>query len=306
MTRTCTYDNPTARPDAQAERLNPPIVLPGNAAPQQSLSEDEYIDPENGLIYCAKCHTPRQGRYHLQLIGRDMMPRFLCKCQSEERKAAEEKRMRQEHMAKVSRLRASGLQNRFLHDCRFEKDTMHCPELAKAHAYVENWDSLKKKGQGLLLWGPVGTGKTFFAGCIANALIDRCIPVLMIEIPNFLSELAGMPPSERNQFIESFNEYSLLILDDLGVERNSEYAAEQVFRLVDSRYRSKNPLIVTTNLTLDEMKKPADLAHERIFGRILENCSPLLMNGPNLREQKAAENLKMVSSFLCKTNPAVP
>ena len=154
--------------------------------------------------------------------------------------------------------------------------------------------------------GPVGTGKTFFAGCIANALIDRCIPVLMIEIPDFLSELAGMPPSERNQFIESFNEYSLLILDDLGVERNSEYAAEQVFRLVDSRYRSKKPLFVTTNLTLDEMKKPADLAHERIFGRILENCSPLLMNGPNLREQKAAENLKMVSSFLCNTNPAVP
>ena len=307
MTGSNALKDSTMQSHVQAETgTNMPISLPSHTSLQQDLEEDEYIDSENGLIYCARCHTPRQGRYRLRLLGRDLTPRILCRCQMEERKILDEERARKEQMAKVSRLRASGLQNKFLHECRFEKDTLHSPQLAKARSYVENWDTMKKTGQGLLLWGPVGRGKTFFAGCIANALIDRCIPVLMTGIPDILSEFAALPPSERNHFIDSFDAYSLLILDDLGVERNSEYAAEQVFRLVDSRYRSKKPLIVTTNLTLDEMKKPADLAHERIFGRILENCSPLLMNGPNLREQKAAENLKMVSSFLCNTNPAVP
>ena len=58
---------------------------------------------------------------------------------------------------------------------------------------------------------------------------------------------------DRNQFINSLNRYSLLIIDDLGIERNSDFALEQVFNVIDSRYRSKKPLIITTNLTLSEL-----------------------------------------------------
>ena len=233
MTGSNALKDSTMQSHVQAETgTNMPISLPSHTSLQQDLGEDEYIDSENGLIYCARCHTPRQGRYRLRLLGRDLTPRILCRCQMEERKILDEERTRKEQMTRVSRLRASGLQNKFLHECRFEKDTLHSPQLAKARSYVENWDTMKKTGQGLLLWGPVGRGKTFFAGCIANALIDRCVPVLMTGIPDILSELAAQPPSERNHFIDSFNAYSLLILDDLGVERNSEYATEQVFRLI--------------------------------------------------------------------------
>ena len=55
------------------------------------------------------------------------------------------------------------------------------------------------------------------------------------------------------------DDYSLLVVDDLGVERNTEYAMEQIFIVIDSRYRSKKPLIVTTNLKLEEIKNPLDL-----------------------------------------------
>lgn len=61
----------------------------------------------------------------------------------------------------------------------------------------------------------------------------------------------------------------MLIIDDLGVERSSEYALEQVYNVVDSRYLSRLPFIVTTNLTLNELKKPLDLARARIYDRIL-------------------------------------
>ena len=63
---------------------------------------------------------------------------------------------------------------------------------------------------------------------------------------------------DRNQFINSLNRYSLLIIDDLGIERNSDFALEQVFNVIDSRYRSKKPLIITTNLTLSELNNAAD------------------------------------------------
>ena len=103
---------------------------------------------------------------------------------------------------------------------------------------------------------------------------------------------------DRSQFIDSFNKYSLLIIDDLGIERSSEFALEQVFNVIDSRYRSKKPLIVTTNLTLDELKHSKDLARARIYDRVLERCVPLKINNQNIRELNAAANMQEVRKIL--------
>ena len=62
---------------------------------------------------------------------------------------------------------------------------------------------------------------------------------------------------------------------------------EQMFTVIDSRYRSKKPLIVTTNLKLEKIKNPPDLAHARIYDRILERCAPVLFSGKNFREEGA-------------------
>ena len=107
-----------------------------------------------------------------------------------------------------------------------------------------------------------------------------------------------MYSDDRNQFIDSFNKYSLLIIDDLGIERSSEFALEQVFNVIDSRYRSKKPLIVTTNLTLDELKHSKDLARARIYDRVLERCVPLKINNQNIRELNAAANMQEVRKIL--------
>ena len=156
-----------------------------------------------------------------------------------------------------------------------------------ARAYVENWKEAYKSNIGLLLFGDVGTGKSFFAGCIANALLDQDVPVLMTNFPTILNRLTGMFSEDRSEFIASFDEYDLLIIDDLGVERSTEYAMEQMFFVIDSRYRSRRPMIITTNLKLAELKNPPDLAHARIYDRILERCAPILFDGKNFREENA-------------------
>ena len=121
----------------------------------------------------------------------------------------------------------------------------------------------------------------------ANALLDQDVPVLMTNFPTILNRLTGMFSEDRSEFIASFDEYDLLIIDELGVERSTEYAMEQMFFVIDSRYRSRRPRIITTNLKLSELKNPPDLANARIYDRILERCAPILFDGKNFREENA-------------------
>ena len=257
------------------------------AAAGVELAEDEYIDLSDGLIHCKKCGGQRQTV--VPCFGKPgyFMPRCICQCQreaEEQRKAAEE---RQRRMERIKRRKAQGLQDRYLYDYTFANDNGQNPLMDKARAYVENWKEAYKNNTGLLLFGDVGTGKSFFAGCIANALLDRDVPVLMTNFPTILNRLTGMFSEDRAEFIASFDEYDLLIIDDLGVERSTEYAMEQMFFIIDSRYRSRRPMIITTNLKLAELKNPPDLAHARIYDRILERCAPILFAGKNFREENA-------------------
>ena len=202
-------------------------ALIDKAAAGVELAGDEYIDPADGLIHCKKCGGQRQTV--VPCFGKPgyFMPRCICQCQreaEEQRKAAEE---RQRRMERIKRRKAQGLQDRYLYDYTFANDNGQNPLMDKARAYVENWKEAYKNNTGLLLFGDVGTGKSFFAGCIANALLDRDVPVLMTNFPTILNRLTGMFDQDRADFIASFDEYDLLIIDDLGVERSTEYAMEQ-------------------------------------------------------------------------------
>ena len=267
-----------------------------NQVPTRELQPDEYFHDSDNLIYCAKCHTPRQGRYTLQ--GRVFMPPIRCKCQQKLYDQEENRRKLLEKQAEIERMKASGLQDKALYDYTFDKDNGINPEMAYAHKYAENWEDMKANSSGLLLWGNVGTGKSFFAGCIANALLEKGVPVLMTNFSRILNTLTGMHFEDRNQFIDSLNRYSLLIIDDLGIERNSEFVLEQVFNVIDSRYRSKKPLIVTTNLTLTELNNAPDVAHRRIYDRILERCAPIRINNRNIRQDNASANLQEAKKIL--------
>lgn len=257
------------------------------AAADLVLAGDEYIDPADGLIHCRKCGGYRQTVLPAPFGNGYLMPHCACPCQAEatrQRAEAEKQKMR---MESITRRRTQGLQDHYLYDYTFANDNGLNPLMKKARAYVEHWDEAYRGNTGLLLFGDVGTGKSFFAGCIANALIDRDIPVLMTNFPTILNRLTGMLSSDRVDFIASLAEYDLLVIDDLGVERSTEYAMEQMFTVIDCRYRSRKPMIITTNLRLDEVRNPPDLAHARIYDRILERCAPVLFSGRNFRAEKA-------------------
>ena len=263
------------------------------------LREDEYLG-EDGLIYCSKCRTARQRR--IAFAGKMIEPRCMCACQTAAYEQQEQERKHREFLDKIEKNRSIGLTDPMLRKHTFENDLGYNPkQMDMAKQFVRHWDEFKKDSMGLLLWGPVGTGKSFIAGCIANALLDQGVPVMMTNFARLLNRLTDMYAGDRNAYIDSFNSFPLLIIDDLGVERNSEFAREQVFSVIDSRYRSQLPMIVTTNLTPEQMRNPEDLARARIYDRVLERCTPIRVDSQNIRKQIKMDNLKKSKRLLGDT-----
>lgn len=156
-----------------------------NIFSDRPLQEDEYRNEADHLIYCAKCKTPRQ--HHLVVLGKEMVVPIRCRCQQEVQDKEEAERKHREFLDQVSRLKANGLQDKSLREYTFANDKGYNPEMQKAHDYVAHWSEMKAKSIGLLLWGNVGTGKSFFAGCIANALLEQGVPVLMTNFSRILN-----------------------------------------------------------------------------------------------------------------------
>ena len=173
---------------------------------------------------------------------------------------------------------------------RFENDNGSVPALAEAKRYVERWEEMRQNNIGLLFWGRPGNGKTFAAACIANALCEQWMDVRMTTLATVLEKLPAMSFQEKSRYLDSLRGCDLLILDDFGMERRTDYAQEQVFGIIDGRYLARKPLVVTTNLSVQEMKEPADMTEKRIFDRILEVCVPICFDEPSLRQSKVEEN----------------
>ena len=245
-------------------------------------AKDEYIG-EDGLLHCGVCHARVQTR--VSFLGDERTVRCICDCVKKEREAYEEK-LRQEERA---RRRKTCFAESKMADWTFENDHREDEKLSDAMMrYATQFDDFAKEGRGLLLSGTVGTGKTYFAACIANQLINEGYWVMMTTFVDFANKIQGNF-NDKQALIDDLNHYKLLILDDLGAERKSEYMQEIVFNIIDSRYRSGLPFIITTNLSLEEIKKPQDLTCSRIYDRILERCFPIEMNGTSKR-RKAVKN----------------
>lgn len=229
-------------------------------------------------------------------MGKNKHP-VECACQHAEREKQEAIINQQRHTNLVRRLKVDGFSDSSMLGWTFENDNGCSPQMHHAHRYVEQWQTMRSENLGLLLWGGVGTGKSFPAGCIANALIEQEVPVRMTNFARILNDL-NSSFSGRNEVVDKLCRYPLLIIDDFGMERGTEYALEQIYNIVDSRYRSWKPLIVTTNLALDEMRHPQDTAHARIYDRLLEMCVPISCIGVSFRKENAQEKLERLKLLI--------
>ena len=263
------------------------VSLIGCDAPKEA---DGDYKGEDGLLYCGKCHTRKQRRIKVPEFfgsGERIVP-VMCDCATAEYEAEEAEKKHREDMEVLSKLRRASLMDAMYEHSTFEtcrKTAENKRPLSIARQYTERFSEMLEKNRGLLFYGPPGTGKTHTAACVANALLDKGVSVLMTSFVK-LNAMAFSEDDDES-VIHRMDRAKLLIIDDLGAERGSDFSLERVYNVIDSRIRAKLPMILTTNLSLQQMREANDTRYWRIYDRVFQICFPVEFKGPSFRQREA-------------------
>lgn len=249
-------------------------------AKEAVTDKGDYIG-DNGLLYCGKCHTPKQCR--ISICGKIKTVYCLCECGCIIQDLEREKMRRKVREEWISDMRTAAFPSRKFCDYTFAHDFKKKPELTRiCKNYVDHFPEMAECGTGLLLYGATGTGKTYAASMIANELISRGIPSLFVSIKSLVKDIRETFGTEKS-VTAALNGYKLLIIDDLGAENKTPYIQDIVLDIIESRTNIGLPLIVTTNIAIKELKNPQSITEKRINDRILKMCFPVEVTGENYR-----------------------
>lgn len=246
---------------------------------------------------CENCKEPL-GEV-ITLLGKEKIVPIMCSCRKNELSEQKKRLAFEENKNKIDLLISSGLMDIKYLDNTFENDNGSNKKItALCKKYVEQWAVIKQENIGILFYGDVGRGKTYFATSIANELFKKNVSICVTSLPKLLDMIAKFD-EESNNNIRKVTQVSLMVIDDFGVERNTEFANEQIFKIFDDRLRTGKPTIVTTNLSKENLEKPQNITEKRIYSRLLEMCPiKLLIENEDNRTSRILEKINLARKIL--------
>lgn len=265
---------------------------------EQAASGKKLHKEDDGLLHCDKCGEAVEAI--LPICGEMRKVFCTCRCDKERERAEKQALAEQERQRRIDFLRGEcfGIGDVIQKQWTFQKsDGQNKDVEAAAHRFCNEFLRFKKNGKGLLLYGNTGTGKTFTAACIANELIDQGTSVKMTNFPTLINRLQESFDN-RQRILDGLNRFDLLIIDDLAAERNTEYANEIVYTVIDSRYNTGLPLIVTTNIKPKDMTEAGSITRNRIYSRLLERCYAVEVKGEDRRIRAAISERDELKALL--------
>ena len=157
--------------------------------------------------------------------------------------------------------------------------TAKMEDIKNIKQYNEILDFTNNNEGGLFIHGTVGTGKTHVAAAICRNLehyVGTTAPKLMLKLKDsFNNEHVN-----ETEIIKNYGSYPMLVLDDLGVEKSSEYVIQSLYLIIDQRYRDMRSTVITSNLSLTELAQKLD---DRIASRIAGMCKIIKLEGKDRR-----------------------
>lgn len=240
---------------------------------------------------------PRDGKVKDRVwAGRIIYP--ICACEAKIRDDREAGRYDEERQYKILENRRRCFKDTKTASSTFNFDARRGSDVSKAaRAYIEHFAELREKGQGLLLYGPVGVGKSFYAACVCNELLDRGYVCLFADM-NQLIDMVDGDFQGKQERLDSLKDFDLIVIDDFGKERRGGYMDEQIIDIMDKIYENYIPLIVTTNMEPAEMIADDDLFYQRVYSRIIENCTPVKVEAKNQRYVAAQKNRQQMLNLV--------
>ena len=285
-----------------------------NDAARQFVDGIAKIPPEKqkedfvkgGILYCGKCGDPKQawidwfpsedGNPQKNLV------RIMCKCDMEREKREAEITAQENFDDAMRRINLSLHTERKDIRWTFDQDDSPDTPISKTcRKYVVQWDEMKRDNLGILFYGRKGNGKSFYASCIYNALIEKRVTAGFTSTANLMNILGKW---DRTEIMDALTRVKLLVLDDLGAERDTSYSAELLYSVIDARYKAALPTIITTNLAPADMEAEDDAWRSRIYDRVVEMCPiAIRMDGESRRAKIADERKKKARELLKGVTP---
>lgn len=264
--------------------------------PRAAETEDT-IRKEDGLLYCKKC-----GRRRERLIEAEGFPPMIvavmCECEEQDQENDKQEKAERERLERIARLKKAGLSDTLYTRCTFDRDDgRNEAQTDKARRYVDHFLEAYRENLGMLIYGTLGSGKTFMAGCIANELLDRGISVKMTSLQRLIEAANADYGDGREEVLDEVANVQLLILDDFGTERHTEYMNEQIYEIINTRYKAQLPLIITTNLDKEDLENCDNLDRQRIYDRINEMCLFIKFNGESRRPEIKASKRALAANI---------
>lgn len=255
---------------------------------------------------CPKC-----GKHifkKVTILEKERIVKVMCECESAAWNEKQRQEKAQEKQMELKRLLSNSLMDKKFMDSTFEnwdfnKGSKQMYELGKR--YAANFKKCKSEGLGLLIYGQPGNGKTYMVSAIANELLKQFIPVVCVSISSLLSRIQQTynkwGKEAESDIIRGLCNADLLIIDDLGTEKASDWSKSMIYNIVDSRYRSNLPLVITSNLDINPSERHGVLEeyyYERTENRILEMCTPVLNKSKSIRIEEAKKKTELLKEIL--------
>lgn len=282
------------------EDWSPLVAAIARMGIKNSPPEDGDYERVDGILVCGKCHTPR--RKYIDANGTSILVPIPCKCRKAADEAKKLEEQRQKDFESMQSLKKGSLIDRKFKDCTFATCKVvsdNAKQVRLCKSYADRFEEMLEKNQGLLLYGNVGTGKSYLSACIANSIMERLHSVCATSMVKIMDMARDFNAKEELAKLEAkMMKADLLILDDLGTESDTGFTKEIVYRVIDGRYRAKKPMVITTNLSLGQMARCLDIDKKRVYDRILEVCYPMQFDGKSFRQIAAQDRYAAMSKFL--------
>lgn len=266
------------------------------------LPWDNWQEPgdyfnEEGILFCGKCNTPKMAFVDIPgLFEHKPSPR-QCQCARAKAEQEEAEYTRRRALEEIERLRKQGLTSSQYMESDFSMDNMHDKKVTNTcKRYVEKWEQMKAENIGLMLHGNYGGGKTFYASCIANAILYKGEAVLMTTITDLALAMRANFGQDRTIILEHVQKVPLLILDDVGREETT--FLDLAYDIVNARYKARKPLIITTNLTMKAIRDETTSRKCRIYDRLIELCVPVRVEDAKQRQEIARNKYDRLQDIL--------